>query len=97
MRRLACWLVFACGLTLTYAERPDWCHPGYICLKREDAEALDIKLINLETQLVIANSKIRRWGFAVGPGVGVSGIVTDDWNVKWVPSAGGYMLWGFYF
>ena len=68
-----------------------------VCLKRAEAKRVALQQVELEELRALRRIGARRFGFTFGPGLGVSGIVTDEFDVKWVPAGGAYIVWGFHF
>ena len=60
-------------------ERPDWCKPGFVCMKTPDAAALLIKVEMLEEQVGILKAKsLNKLGWAATCGPAASLSTTDS-------------------
>ena len=78
-------------------DRPAWCLPGYECVKTSEMTANTVLLIDLREKLREAKAVGRRWGWSVGPGIGVSGVVDRNYDVSYIPGGGFYVVWGLRF
>lgn len=77
------------------SERPSDCPPRFAsCLDRAEAEAVARQQVELD---YLRKLRGKRLGATLGPGIGISGVVTDDYEVHWVPSGGVYLVWGIRF
>ncbi len=80
------------------SERPADCPPQYAaCLTRVETERIAIQQVELERLRVLRKISTRRFGWSLGPGLGVGIVVDEDFNTEWVPTAGGFLVWGLRF
>ena len=64
-------------------ERPEWCKPGYVCLRTQDAADLSAKLINLEAEnqaLRLTKRHIVGWAAVCGPSASVQ-VQNGKWDL----------------
>lgn len=78
-------------------ERPDWCRQGYSCIKTSELVVDSEFHLDLREQVIKYKSRARRFGLTIGFGLGVGGVVDDDFDVHWTPTAGCFLVYGIRF
>jgi len=78
-------------------KRPLWCQPGWECLPTAELANAAIMTLNLRIELAKAQAKNRHFGWTIGPGFGVGGVVDKDFHVQYVPTGGVYAVFGWRF
>lgn len=87
-----------CGASLAAdLARPAWCQKGWECIPTKEIAADTEYHLNLQEKLLAYSARARRFGWTVGPGIGVAGVVDSDLTVHWVPTAGFFLVFGLRF
>lgn len=68
------------------ADRPSWCHAGWECLPTSEIADTGRQIADLKEQVIRARGK--RLGWTIGPTIGIGAVVTDRFDVKYVPMVG---------
>ena len=78
-------------------KRPAWCQPGYVCVPTAEIAADAEYHLDLREQIAKYMGSSRRFGLTIGFGLGVGGVVDDDFNVRYVPTGGCFLVYGIRF
>jgi hypothetical protein len=94
---LATPLAASISLAADAPTRPEWCKPGWECVPTKEMVADSEYHLDLRSQVAQYRSRASRFGLTIGFGLGVGGVVDDDFNVRWVPTGGCFITWGLRF
>lgn len=81
-------------------KKPDICNqlpPGWRCVTVKELVADTEYHLDLREQVARYRTSSRRFGLTIGFGLGVGGVVDDDFQVRWVPTGGAMIVWGIRF
>lgn len=92
---LACWLPTA--VAASPSPRPAWCQKGWACVPTEEIAADAEYHLDLREQINTYRARAKRFGWTVGPGIGAAGVVDENLDVHWVPTAGFFLIFGWRF
>lgn len=93
-------IILSAGLALgadDAPKRPEWCRPGFVCVQTSEVVADTEYHLDLREQIAKYRGSSRRFGLTIGFGLGVGGVVDDEFDVRWVPTGGCFLVWGIRF
>ncbi len=72
-------------------------NPDLVCTGIEASQATERLLAQLDHDLTLARSSRKRWGFTVGTGLGLAGVVDQNFTTRVTPAGIFGFLYGFHF
>ena len=83
---LVMFLLAPVGIVAAASGRPSWCQPGWECVPTQEMMEDTIYHIDLREKIAKAEARGGRFGFSLGCGLGVAGVVADDWSAQAAPA-----------
>jgi hypothetical protein len=100
---ISAFVLFAASSTISATEasekkqRPEWCRPHFECVETSEIVVDSEYHIELREQVLRYKRRAQRFGLTVGFGLGVGGVVNENYDVHWVPAGGPMIVWGLRF
>ena len=77
--------------------QPPNCPEGYVCLTLSELAERTAFIWQLQAERTLLRARARRFGFTVGCGVGVAGVVDEDFQTRTAPALACGAFYGFRF